>query len=74
MVEAPGWVIRVFAIAGLVGFPFALFFAWAFELTPEGIKREEDVDRSQSITPQTGRKLNGVIIGLLLLIIRNNFV
>ena len=40
LAEAPGWVIKVFAIAGLVGFPFALFFAWAFELTPEGIKRE----------------------------------
>jgi len=50
----------------LVGFPFALFFAWAYELTPEGIKREEEVDRSQSITPQTGKTLNGIIIGLLL--------
>ena len=66
---APDWVIRAFAIAGLVGFPFALFFAWAFELTPEGVKREKDVDRSQSITPQTGRKLNRVIIGLLVLVI-----
>ncbi len=69
LVEAPVWVIRVFAIAGLVGFPFALFFAWAFELTPEGVKREKDVDRSQSITASTGRKLNGVIIGLLTLVI-----
>ena len=66
---APEWVIRVFAIAGLVGFPFALFFAWAFELTPEGVKRESEIDRSQSIAPQTGKKLNGVIIGLLLVII-----
>lgn len=69
LAAAPGWVIRVFAIAGLVGFPFALFFAWAFELTPEGIKREAEVDRSQSIRPQTGRKLNGIIIGLLLVVI-----
>jgi len=69
LVGAPEWVIRVFAIAGLVGFPFALFFAWAFELTPEGVKREKDVDRSLSITPQTGRKLNGIIIGLLVLVI-----
>ena len=66
---APEWVIRVFAIAGLVGFPFALFFAWAYELTPEGIKRESEVQRSQSITARTGRKLNGVIIGLLALVI-----
>ena len=37
-----------------LGFVFALFFAWAFEFTPEGLKREKDVDRSQSVTPQTG--------------------
>ena len=69
LVGAPDWVIRTLAVIGLVGFPFALFFAWAFELTPEGIKREEEVDRSRSIAPQTGRKLNGIIIGLLVLVI-----
>jgi TolB-like protein len=66
---APDWVIRVFAVAGLVGLPFALFFAWAFELTPEGIKRESEIDRSQSITPRTGRKLDYFIIGTLGVII-----
>jgi TolB-like protein/Flp pilus assembly protein TadD len=66
---APDWVIRVFAIAGVVGFPFALFFAWAFELTPEGIKRESEIDRSQPAPTQTGRKLNGIIIGLLVVIV-----
>ncbi|RPH97355.1 MAG: adenylyl cyclase, partial [Lysobacterales bacterium] len=55
LAEAPGWVIKVFAIAGLVGFPFAIFFAWAFELTPEGIKPEREVNRVESITPQTRR-------------------
>jgi TolB-like protein/predicted Zn-dependent protease len=69
LAEAPGWVIKVFAIAGLVGFPFAIFFAWAFELTPEGVKRERDIDRSQPMANTTGRKLNGVIIGLLLVVI-----
>ncbi|NNK32000.1 MAG: hypothetical protein HKP02_02675 [Xanthomonadales bacterium] len=69
LAEAPNWVIRVFAIAGVVGFPFALFFAWAFELTPEGIKRESEIDRSQPAPTQTGRKLNGIIIGLLVVII-----
>jgi TolB-like protein len=59
---APEWVIRVFAIAGLVGFPFALFFAWAYELTPEGIKPEREVDRGESITPKTRRKLDRLII------------
>ena len=67
LVGAPEWVIRVFAIAGLVGFPFALFFAWAFEMTPEGVKREREVDRSQSITPQTGRKLDRLIILFLVI-------
>jgi TolB-like protein/Flp pilus assembly protein TadD len=42
-----------------------LFFAWAFELTPEGVKRESEVDRSQSITPQTGKKLNNAILLLM---------
>jgi TolB-like protein len=43
--------------------------AWAFELTPEGIKRESEIVRSQSITPRTGHRLNSTIIGLLLVVI-----
>jgi TolB-like protein len=53
----------------VIGFIPALIFAWAFEMTPEGIKREKDVDRSQSIAPSTGRKLDRVIIGVLTVII-----
>ncbi|MFT5141229.1 MAG: TolB-like protein [Rhodothermales bacterium] len=49
----------------IIGFVPALIFAWAFEMTPEGIKREKDVDRSQSIAPKTGRKLDYMIIGVL---------
>ena len=64
---APDWVLKTFVTLLLLGLPLALFFAWAFELTPEGIKREEDVDRSQSITPSTGRKLNYVIIAALVI-------
>ncbi|NND44687.1 MAG: hypothetical protein HKN58_05150 [Xanthomonadales bacterium] len=53
-----------------IGFVPALVFAWAFELTPEGIKREGEVDRSQSSMPQTGKKLDRIIIvGLLLVIV-----
>jgi TolB-like protein len=63
--SAPDWVMQVFLLAVAVGFPFAVLFAWAYEMTPEGIKREKDVDRSQSITPQTGRKLNRTIIIVL---------
>jgi len=66
---APEWVIRALAVIGLVGLPIVLFLAWAFELTPEGIKRESEVDRSQSVSRETGRRLNVLIIGLLLLVI-----
>ncbi|NND44230.1 MAG: hypothetical protein HKN58_02825 [Xanthomonadales bacterium] len=53
--------IRVVFIVLAIGFLPALVFAWAFELTPEGLKREKDVDRTQSIAPQTGKKLDRVI-------------
>ena len=46
----------------VLGFPAVLVFAWVFELTPQGLKKEKDVDRSKSVTTQTGRKLNRVII------------
>jgi TolB-like protein/Tfp pilus assembly protein PilF len=62
---APDWVIQAILVVLIIGFPIALIFAWAFELTPEGLKREHEVDRSQSITPQTGRKLDFMIIGIL---------
>ena len=66
-ITAPGWVMQVFMLALAIGFPITLIMAWAFEMTPEGLKREADVDRSQSITPQTGRKLDRAIIVLLAL-------
>jgi len=65
ILDLPDWVARLVLFLLLVGSPFALFFAWAYELTPEGLKREKDVDRSQSITTQTGRKLDRAIIGTL---------
>ena len=55
--EAPSWVMKVFVALVAAGFPLALVLAWAFELTPEGIKRSEDVAPDQSITRRTGRKL-----------------
>ena len=64
-IEAPGWVFQVIMLVLGIGLPLALFFAWAFELTPEGIKKEKDIDRSESITQVTGQKLNLTIIGLL---------
>jgi len=64
-IDAPGWVFRVILLVFALGFPVAVLFAWAFEMTPEGLKREKEVDRSQSITHSTGRKLDYVIIGLM---------
>jgi hypothetical protein len=67
--EAPPWVMKVFVAVIVLGFRVALVFAWAFELTPEGLKRTEDVDLGESITPRTGRKLDFLIIAVLLLVI-----
>ena len=61
----PDWVSSTLAFFVILGFPLALLFAWAFELTPDGLKKEKDVDRSQSITHVTGQKLNRVTAGLL---------
>jgi len=66
-IGAPDWVFRVMLLALGLSFPLVLIFAWAFEMTPEGLKREKEVDRSQSITPVTGRKLDFTIIGILVL-------
>jgi hypothetical protein len=51
----------------LLGFPIALVLAWAFELTPEGIKRAEDVDLSKSVTPKTGRKLTVIMLAIFVI-------
>jgi TolB-like protein/DNA-binding winged helix-turn-helix (wHTH) protein/Tfp pilus assembly protein PilF len=67
--EAPDWVMKVFTFLLILGFPIALIFAWAFELTPEGLKREKDVEAAESITHTTGRKLDFAIIGLLVIAI-----
>ena len=63
----PDWVIKTVLVLLAAGLPFSLFFAWAFEMTPEGIKREHEVDRTQSITTHTGKKLDYMIIGVLAL-------
>jgi TolB-like protein/NOL1/NOP2/fmu family ribosome biogenesis protein len=65
--DAPGWVIKTILLLLALGLPISLFFAWAFELTPEGLKKEKDVDRSQSITQDTGRKLNTFIMSILVI-------
>jgi len=65
IIGVPAWVPKLILVVLAVGLPLALFFAWAYEMTPEGVKREKDVDRTQSITHETGQRLNRMIIGVL---------
>ena len=65
----PEWVPKLILLLLVAGLAPALILAWAFELTPEGVKREKDIDPSQSITPQTGKKLNNTILVLMALAI-----
>ena len=63
--EAPAWVMKTLLLLMSLGAPLVMLIAWAYELTPEGVKREKDVDRSQSITHYTAHKLDYMIIGTL---------
>ena len=66
--DIPGWVVRMVVLLLALGFPAALVVAWAYELTPEGIKRTDEVRPGQSIRRNTGRKLDFLIIGVLVLV------
>jgi len=66
LLELPDWVGKTIFLLLALGFPLALIFSWVYELTPEGLKREKDIERSQSITHETGRKINVLIIVLLI--------
>lgn len=74
----PDWVVRWIVIAALVGFPFAVLFAWFYEWTPQGLKLEREVEPGESITRITGRKLDFWIIGVLMaavvLLVTDRFV
>jgi TolB-like protein/Flp pilus assembly protein TadD len=67
--EAPAWTMKALIAAVAVGFPIALVLAWAFELTPEGFVRSEEVAAADSITRRTGRKLDFLIIAVLAAVI-----
>src|SRR5437867_79253 len=67
--EIPNWAVRLVVLLLIIGFPVALVLAWAFEITPEGIKRTEEVDHSQPTTHRTGRTLDFLIIAVLLVIV-----
>jgi TolB-like protein/Flp pilus assembly protein TadD len=62
--DAPSWVMKIFIIVIIFGFPVALIFSWAFEITPEGIKLESEIEPNKSIKQRTGRKIVAVTIAL----------
>jgi TolB-like protein/Flp pilus assembly protein TadD len=65
--DVPAWLVRALIVLLAAGFPFVVVFAWVFELTPEGVKRTEDVPHERSIRRITGRKIDFAIIAALLL-------
>jgi len=67
MFGAPEWLPRTIVVLLAIGFVPAVIFSWVFELTPQGLKREDDVAPEQSITPQTGRRMDRMIIVVLVL-------
>src|SRR5438128_5568273 len=60
--EIPNWAVRLVVLLLILGFPVALILSWAFEITPEGIKRESEIAPNESITRRTGRKIVGLTV------------
>lgn len=65
---APDWVMKMIIITLVIGFPVAMVLAWAFEMTPEGMRPTETIPSEDSIASQTGRKLDWAILAGLLLV------
>src|SRR6476469_467407 len=63
----PDWATRWFLVASAIAFPFWIAFAWFYEFTPEGLKRESEIDPADSVAHHTSRKLDFAIIGVLAL-------
>jgi len=67
LLTLPEWVGRLVFFVLVIGFPLALIFAWVFELTPEGIQRDSKVSHNKSVSGHTGRRLNFLIVGALVI-------
>ncbi len=67
IVQLPDWTVTFLTMLILFGFPIALILSWAYEITPEGMKRSHEVEATESISHVTGRKLDFAIIGALVL-------
>ncbi|MDX1570911.1 MAG: hypothetical protein R3200_10515 [Xanthomonadales bacterium] len=69
VLRLPDWTLTFVAALLALGFPLAVTFSWIYELTPEGIKKESEIERSESVTPQTGKRLDRlIIVGLVAVI------
>jgi hypothetical protein len=69
LLELPAWTGKLIVLLLAVGLPVALVMSWVYEITPEGLARTSDVDRDRSIVPQTGRRLDRMIMAGLVLAI-----
>jgi adenylate cyclase len=65
LLPVPEWAGSLVVMLLILGFPLTLIFSWVYEMTPEGLKREKDVDRSSSVMHATGRKIDILIVTLL---------
>jgi hypothetical protein len=65
--DLPGWILRALVLVLAVAFIPTLIFSWVYELTPEGLKREHEVERDASIMPETGRRMDRATFALLAL-------
>ena len=66
-ISAPDWVFKAIMLLLAIGFPFVLIIAWAFEMTPEGIKREKEIDVDATSRSATARKLNQLTVTVMAL-------
>ena len=63
--QVPNWVVRLVVLLLVLGFPVALILAWAFEITPEGVRKTDEIPPGKSIRWKAGRKIDFAIIGIL---------
>lgn len=66
-ITAPGWIFQVLLMLLGLGLPFVVVFSWVYELTPEGVKKESEIDPSESVTTHTAKRLDSVVIVLLVI-------
>jgi len=72
--QAPGWVLKTLMILMAVGLPIWMIFSWVYEVTPEGLKKTAQVSSDESITSTTNKRLNVVILVVLIIAIAVNFI